>query len=95
MKVAAHPLVVAVAMGLLGPSVLEAKDDVGPPKPCVDCDEAADPLELASSLLSAAPLERIDAPTTADTDVESWLAHPVPTPEARARALAEYLATEA
>ena len=38
MKVVAHPLVVAGALGLLGPLALESDErEVAEPTPCVDC----------------------------------------------------------
>ena len=40
MKVAAHPLVVAVALGLLAPDALESYTPDTKPSPCIDCDEA-------------------------------------------------------
>ncbi|MBX2797673.1 MAG: hypothetical protein KTR31_08400 [Myxococcales bacterium] len=38
MKVVAHPLVVAVALGLLAPPALEEVASESP-RPCVDCDD--------------------------------------------------------
>jgi len=92
MKVAAHPLVVAVAMGLLGPGALESEEFAEPSSPCIDCDEMdADEVALeASPMVTHAVRE--DA---RDPDVEGWLAHAAPTAEARAKALADYLATAA
>ena len=99
MKVAAHPLVVAVAMGLLGPSVLDSQSGKGKPRPCVDCDKATEAAQVPpSTRLHDAPSGLVHAPGVVDPtdhEVESWLARPTPTPEAQARALADYLAIEA
>lgn len=97
MKVAAHPLVVAVAMGLLAPTALEAVDDV--PSPCADCGSDADDVAddaLAMSLLTNAHLAELTSSpalasvgATADS-VDAWLALPIPAPDVQARALLDY-----
>lgn len=55
MKLAAHPLVVAVAMGLLDAGALAVFDDVAPQahpeQDCVDCD-AGSRTQLVSALSS-------------------------------------------
>jgi len=41
MKLAAHPLVVAVALGLIAPGALATLDsDTAPTAPCTDCTDA-------------------------------------------------------
>jgi len=97
MKVAAHPLVVAVAMGLLGPGALaEVLDTESPRDPatrgpapsgtptCADCGENDE--DESGELVAFAP-------ESGDRDVEAWMARPTPTVEAQTRALAEYLAS--
>ena len=60
MKVAAHPMLVAVALGLLGPQAL-AEDEPNPCKsPKVDCREAPGDASLEDEI--AAALEEDDAP---------------------------------
>lgn len=50
MKVVAHPVVVAAALGLLGPEALEGLEESAPSEPtCVDCDEP-DPERLVAAL---------------------------------------------
>jgi hypothetical protein len=83
MKLAAHPLVVAVAMGLLGPSALDVVDGEGP-LPCADCD-ADDSAETTAAVAFQSSVS-----ATADS-VEAWLALPAPSEEAQALALSEYL----
>lgn len=39
MKLEAHPLVVAVALGLLGPGALVEEDDFDSDAPCSGCDD--------------------------------------------------------
>ena len=55
MKLAAHPLVVAVAMGLLDAGALAAFDDTAPhahpERDCVDCDDTSQ-TELVTALSS-------------------------------------------
>lgn len=62
MKVAAHPMLVAVALGLLGPVALavESSDEEG--EPCIDCDAKADALESSSLDAVVDALEDEDAP---------------------------------
>ncbi len=84
MKVAAHPLVVAVAMGLLGPGALAEVLDTESRSPCADCDEQES--EESGELVALAP-------ESDDPEVDAWLARPTPTVEAQTRALAEYLAS--
>jgi hypothetical protein len=91
MKVAAHPLVVAVAMGLLGPGALETEESSAQARPCVDCGASGEDEHVARSSELTLPA----AEHAVDPEVEGWLAMPEPTPEARARALADYLATTA
>ncbi|MEN0063694.1 MAG: hypothetical protein AAGA48_16195 [Myxococcota bacterium] len=79
MKVGAHPLVVAVALGLVGPQILEEAESPETTKPCADCDETIeDGLTdaLATQLLDAAdttlhqPVDwsTMDAPSAEDFD---------------------------
>jgi len=84
MKVAAHPLVVAVAMGLLGPGALAEVLDTESPRPCENCGENDE--DESGELVAFAP-------ESGDRDVEAWMARPTPTVEAQTRALAEYLAS--
>ena len=84
MNVAAHPLVVAVAMGLLGPGVL-ADESEATEAPCMDC-EAEDRSAMPQG--PAAPPEL--TLTAQPAEVERWLARPMPTEHAQQRARAAY-----
>lgn len=69
MKVGAHPLVVAVALGFLGPQALAedtrrgertcAVDDEPAPAPCAGCDCGAADLDAADDALIADAFEAL------------------------------------
>lgn len=50
MKIGAHPMVVAVALGLLGPDVL--REDAERPSRCATCDCGAEPVSSCEELPS-------------------------------------------
>jgi len=83
MKVGAHPLVVAVALGLVGPQVLEEAEPPRDDKSCAGCRDVADrevdaPTELGSLLTDSVVTTTIEPPV-------DWTSAPAPAPEDFAR----------
>jgi len=79
MKVGAHPLVVAVALGLVGPQVLEEIEPVNDRKPDTGCseeslDDVAEPGALGAPLV-----------TTTLGPTDDWSHAPAPSPADFAR----------
>jgi len=64
MKVSAHPMMVAVALGLLGPASLAMAADDAEPRPCEDCDDEGTSTPLFDLRLSEATHEVDMAPTS-------------------------------
>ena len=62
MKVVAHPLVVAVALGLLGPTALaqEEREDSAPD--CADCGEDANHMVMSDLGMSDLAMSELAAP---------------------------------
>ncbi len=81
MKVAAHPLVVAVALGLVGPQVLEEVEPETRPKATAGCDAEpeGDALDEAIAVLQPELHDTTLNPTS------DWTNAPAPSPEDFAR----------
>lgn len=87
MKVAAHPLVVAVALGLVGAQILDSADELEVPEgesgPCADCDE---PAAMADEGLSnAVATQLVDASNTTLHPTTDWSSAAAPSAEDFAR----------
>ena len=87
MKLAAHPMVVAVALGLLPPSVLDVRG-LDARKP--DADALDDDFDVAHDELDAAADELDVADELSLTDERAWASVPAPSAEALQESAARY-----
>lgn len=80
MKVGAHPLVVAVALGLVGPQVLEEAAPTAPRKACANCEET----DALDGLTEAVATQLVSTPDNL-TPTTDWTQAPAPSAEDFAR----------